>query len=381
MLDYFPLPKSVFLQERIAVPLAEKFNLPTLPDHIHEVLFAALLYHFILVVVSPWLSTLLFPKSYPALSRRTKFNWDIHVVSFFQSIIVCSLALYDMFYCEERPLMTWRERVFGYTGSEALIQAFATGYFVWDLYICGRYINMFGPGMLAHAVSALNVYSCGYVSENGPWHSTSHTDLKLQRPFVNFYSPSFILYELSSPFLNIHWFCDKLDMTGSTIQFINGIALLGSFFGARIVYGSYASVSLFYDIYQALQFYKANPTTPPLDKSVFRVTAGVAAQEVVKYAPATAYIPQLLWIGYLASNGTLHLLNFYWFGQMITALRKRFDPPLGTRGLNEKKQEKEQKLKVEADGVSKSVEVVETTIELKKRPVPHRYESDLPPPT
>ena len=49
-----------------------------------------------------------------------------------------------------------------------------------------------------------------------------------QRPFVNYYAPTFILYELSSPFLNIHWFCDKLNMTGSKIQLYNGfINLLG----------------------------------------------------------------------------------------------------------------------------------------------------------
>jgi TLC domain len=60
--------------------------------------------------------------------------------------------------------MEWQERVYGYTGGTALIQAFATGYFVWDLYICIRYFKLFGPGMLAHAISALNVYSGGYVS-------------------------------------------------------------------------------------------------------------------------------------------------------------------------------------------------------------------------
>lgn len=60
--------------------------------------------------------------------------------------------------------MDWRERVWGYTGGTGLIQAFATGYFTWDLYMCARYVNIFGVGMLAHGMSALCVYAFGYVS-------------------------------------------------------------------------------------------------------------------------------------------------------------------------------------------------------------------------
>jgi hypothetical protein len=44
----------------------------------------------------------------------------------------------------------------------------------------------------------------------------THKALTSQRPFLNYFAPTFILYELSSPFLNIHWFLDKVNMTFDT---------------------------------------------------------------------------------------------------------------------------------------------------------------------
>ena len=43
MRDYFPIPPIPALS-RAVQPLADKYNFPTLPLHIHEVLFAAGLY-------------------------------------------------------------------------------------------------------------------------------------------------------------------------------------------------------------------------------------------------------------------------------------------------------------------------------------------------
>ena len=88
----------------------------------------------------------------------------MHIVSFVQSTLICVLALWVMFHDEERSEMNWLGRVHGYTGAGGLIQAFAGGYFLWDLFITVQHINVFGLGMLAHAVSALFVFSLGFVS-------------------------------------------------------------------------------------------------------------------------------------------------------------------------------------------------------------------------
>lgn len=56
------------------------------------------------------------------------------------------------------------ERIYGYTGASGLIQAFATGYFVWDIVVSTRYLKIFGIGIWMHAVTALAVFSLGFVS-------------------------------------------------------------------------------------------------------------------------------------------------------------------------------------------------------------------------
>ena len=161
-----PLPPPAPILFNLVKPYADKLGLTTLPYHIHEVIFAFFLYQTIQSLVSPVLSTYLFPNIYPRLNSRTRVNWDVHVVSLVQSCLVNSMALWVMFTDMERYQMSSNtvERVFGYTGASGLIQAFAAGYFVWDLLVSTRYIKIFGLGIWAHAVTALLVFSFGFVS-------------------------------------------------------------------------------------------------------------------------------------------------------------------------------------------------------------------------
>lgn len=45
-----------------------------------------------------------------------------------------------------------------------MVQAFAAGYFAWDLSISIYWINILGMGSLAHAVAALTITMLGFVS-------------------------------------------------------------------------------------------------------------------------------------------------------------------------------------------------------------------------
>lgn len=162
MRDPFPIAPIPALSEAVQ-PWADYLSLPTLPLHIHEIIISAAFYQFVNVVVSPVLSNRFFPAQYNSLSRTKKLNWDVHVVSLVQSTGINALALWVMFTDEDRWSMDVQERVYGYTGGCALIQALATGYFLWDLVITVSNMHIFGLGMLAHAVSALAVYSCGFV--------------------------------------------------------------------------------------------------------------------------------------------------------------------------------------------------------------------------
>ncbi|KAF2642764.1 DUF887-domain-containing protein [Massarina eburnea CBS 473.64] len=317
MHDPFPIVPPEWLP-RYVQPVAEYLSLQTLPLHIHEVTFAFCLYYGIHQFFAPFISNLLVPRTYASFSSRTRLSWNVHIVSFVQSTLICVLALWVMATDEERKNMDWSERVYGYTGAGGLVQALAGGYFVWDLVITLQNMSVFGPGMLAHAVSALFVFALGF------------------RPFVNFYAPTFILYELSTFFLNIHWFCDKLNMTGSALQLYNGILLLCTFAGCRLGWGSYQSVQVFSDVYRAI--IAGDSVLTYADAELGKLsndTAVDSTSEMMRFA-GNRVVP--LWLAgcYLLSNLTLNGLNWYWFGKMIETIRKRFDPPLGTRKPEEK---------------------------------------------
>ncbi|GAB7349368.1 hypothetical protein MBLNU459_g8494t1 [Dothideomycetes sp. NU459] len=323
MIDPFPIPAPLWLQ-RAVQPLADRLSLPTLPLHVHEVLIALVGYHVLHTVISPRLSTWLCPQSYPKFNKRTAISWDVHVVSLAQSLLVNSFGLYMILGNQTRSEMNWAGRIWGYDGASGMLQGLAGGYFLWDLYMCTRYINIFGVGMLLHAISAVTVFSLGF------------------RPFLNYYGPVFILYELSSPFLNVHWFMDKLKMTGSTYQMINGIALIITFFGCRLVWGSINSVLVFRDIWTAMNT-KTVDHSGFVGQSAKSVTTRELTGDIMQFAGSYS-LPTWLALSYLVSNIVLNVLNYYWFGKMIETIRKRFDPPFGTKGT-EKSEKKEAETK------------------------------------
>ncbi|KAK3714271.1 hypothetical protein LTR37_007857 [Vermiconidia calcicola] len=324
MIDPFPIPAPAPLISAVK-PIADALTLQSLPLHAHEVLLAAAFYTFTCNIVSPFLSARVCPKTYPRLSRRSKLNWDVHVVSFVQACIINALSLYIIWFDEERKewrdSKNWEMRFFGYYGLGGLCQSFALGYFLWDFCVCSTHVEIFGWGMVAHAVCAMTVFALGY------------------RPFIYFSAPVFLLYELSSPFLNIHWFCDKLNLTGSIYQAINGAFLVGTFFGCRIVWGLYSSFYTFRDMWWLIQdgHTSYNQRVPSGKLSTLSISElQRIAQEPhgqVSAFNAEQYIPLWLPCVYLASNLVLNTLNIFWFGKMIQTIRTRFEPPLGTKGI------------------------------------------------
>jgi len=324
MIDPFPIPPPEWLVAATK-PLADRLSLQSLPLHIHEVIFSIALYTFTQSVLAPALSNYFCPKTYSRLSRRSKINWNVHIVSFVQACIINGLSLYVIWFDEERKVWrdnaVWENRIWAYYGSGGLCQSFALGYFLWDLMMCSMYPDIFGWGMVAHAVSAVTVFGVGY------------------RPFIYFAAPVFLLYELSSPFLNIHWFCDKLELTGSIYQAINGAFLVGTFFSCRLVWGIYSSFWVFRDMYWLIRDGHTNfAYSVPSGKlqtmsteELLRISRDADAQ--TRAFNPEQYTPLWIPVIYLASNLVLNTLNVFWFGKMIETIRTRFDPPFGTRGV------------------------------------------------
>lgn len=159
----------------------------------------------------------------------------------------------------------------------------------------------------------------------------------VQRPFLNYYSSTFLLYELSSPFLNIHWFCDKLNLTGSSIQWYNGMLLLLSFLSCRLVWGTYHSIRFNIDAWNAWNGRTGYLPIPDAIKTK-NINGLDLSWPNVEYGG----VPTWLYLTFLISNLTLNSLNWYWFQKMIDAVFKRFRPQPGA-AEKEKKEAAEKK--------------------------------------
>jgi uncharacterized membrane protein len=121
-----------------------------------------------------------------------------------------------------------------------------------------------------------------------------------------------MLYELSTPLLNLHWFFDKFGMSGSKLQIYNGVMLILTFFGVRLVYGGYMSYRLYSDCWNALK----------VDCGTVELVSELGEKGRV---PAVGNCPVPWWVLgiYLVGHVTLNSLNVYWFRAMIRAIRSR----------------------------------------------------------
>ena len=119
-----------------------------------------------------------------------------------------------------------------------------------------------------------------------------------------------MLYELSTPFLNVHWFFDKLGMTGTKAQLYNGLMLLVVFFCCRLVWGAYSSFNIYRDVWNALRF----------DTKKTQLSTN---EDMMRFG-SERLLPLWLVVLYMSGHVTLQVLNIFWFGKMIAAVKKRF---------------------------------------------------------
>lgn len=161
-----PLAPPPAIAVHLLQPLAQQYGLNTLPFHAHEIVGSFLLYTSIFLLVSPSLSVRILHHRYSCWPRKTQIAWHVRVVSTIQSTLICILALYVIFVDDERPKLSYEGRLWAYSGASGMVQAFAAGYFLWDLSVSVQHINILGSSSLAHAVSALLITCIGFVSHS-----------------------------------------------------------------------------------------------------------------------------------------------------------------------------------------------------------------------
>lgn len=130
-----------------------------------------------------------------------------------------------------------------------------------------------------------------------------------QKPAFNYWGLVFVLYELSTPFLNILRFLEQLGKSNTRLYTINGLCLMASFFGARLIYGNYSSLMWYADIYRAW-------TASDEEKAHFRAIA--RAKSWPSQEPS---LPWWVIAAYTLSNVTLNTLNVIWFSKMVRKAR------------------------------------------------------------
>ena len=133
-----------------------------------------------------------------------------------------------------------------------------------------------------------------------------------QHPFGLYYGIQYALVELSTPFVNIHWFLNKLDKAGSTFQIVNGMLLIVTFACCRLIWGSYLTFVFFRDVWTALHApqsswteYNYSPSERPL---------------ILEHRA-----PWWLAVMFMISNAVVMSLSAFWFTKMIATIQKHID--------------------------------------------------------
>lgn len=261
LLPYIHFP---FVDLLIVEPLS-RINYRAAP-HAHETVFFALCYTAI-YLISQYTCPRVFSKYWLSMKLKDQIYFHIHVVSMVQCLFILVLILPMM---ESPPLV--EDHVFGYTEYSGLVSAASSGYFIWDFFTSLRHAKKFGPLFTLHGLISFFVCFVGGF------------------PFILYYGPYFLLFELSTPFLNIRWF--DLKMPGffsKKFILINNIILIFVFFFVRICFGWYEIISLFLDCWSA------------------------------KSDPRFSYLNAFIILG---SNFVLDILNLYWFNLMFRVALK-----------------------------------------------------------
>lgn len=192
-------------------------------EHWHEAIFFAIFFH-VIMLIAPLINGYFFGQFYKDLSQKdpkTKLNYDIRIVGIIQATMSVGFCI-PMFL---HPLYE-QEPVTGSYPFAAFVTSFAVGYFIWDLfYCCILYYDMFGLEYLFHAFGALVVFGTTWI------------------PFCQPFLCAFLIFELSTPFVQLHWMFTRSPkgMWSDKLITINGVFLITTFFLSRIIWGVYAT--------------------------------------------------------------------------------------------------------------------------------------------
>ncbi|QPG75970.1 hypothetical protein FOA43_003356 [Brettanomyces nanus] len=237
-------------------------------QHWHE-LAATVVFYSVLMLVAPKVNKRIFGDYYSKMqNKKRRLDFDIHIVAMIQSLLAIGLCV-PMF---AHPLFN-TDPIFGTYDFAGFAASLTCGYFVWDLvYCCIFHYDIYGFQYLFHGFGALIVFTSTFAG--------------YCQPLI----PAFLIYELSTPFVNLHWFYTRgpKGLVNEKTFLLNGLLLMTTFFLSRCVWGIYVSIKIFR---LCMQYKDRMPVL---------------------------FIPVIFTL-----NIGFHILNLYWFSKMVLLATRR----------------------------------------------------------
>ena len=181
---------------------------------------------------SALLSRAIFPQHFGALTEQERVDWHGRVTGSCFALLASVLGAVEYFSPSE-GLSTSEDRFFSASIRSHFLMSFAAGFFAWDALYCA--IGRQGPMFVAHACAGLFAYA------------------NTLGPFMQHQGCFFLLWEISTPFLNLRSQLLACKRTDSTLFRAVSVAFALSFLGVRWLIGMPGSAIWYVESYQLIR--------------------------------------------------------------------------------------------------------------------------------
>ncbi|XP_057502221.1 uncharacterized protein LOC130786023 [Actinidia eriantha] len=179
-------------------------------------------------------------KSYAALTKVQRIEWNNRAVSTVHAIFIASLSLYFVFWSE---LFSDRQHTGLVTFRSSQLSTFSlgvsVGYFVADLgMIFWLYPSLGGIEYIVHhSLSAIAVAYAMFTGEG------------------QFYTFMVLISEVTTPEINMRWYLDTAGLKRSIAYLINGVVIFFAWLVARILLFVYMLYHVYLHYHQVMQMH------------------------------------------------------------------------------------------------------------------------------
>ena len=122
---------------------------------------------------------------------------------------------------------TVKSRLYGSTPLASAIYCFTASYFLLDLLLCICHHKIYGWQYIIHGFCSVLLYSAAVLVSNFAFRVASSLLCLLrgwylifnpQVPYLQYYGFCFLLFEASTPFLNLTWYLKRVWVSASCVQ-------------------------------------------------------------------------------------------------------------------------------------------------------------------